>query len=677
MTASDNSVCPGLKESGVHTHYHVMSIWHVLREFNFKVPRYHSDFPSALVFSSGMWSTTLKTLPLASQETCAAIESYHHQFKLRLLNEKDLSVYQRVDWLVDKLGTKVHSYYWLDEYTGKDDFARYRKDEWKSGLTSWSLAKQIPDSDVVLESRCAKVTSQQNREKAHTVWNPGSEFALCECNWSRMGNLCEHVIKASQLYRSRGLAPSSISLFEYNRILINMLRCPPHDSLIRDHAVSLAVCAQRQLSMIFDPENRTCLSIPNEQPIVNRGVSANDISENIDKDVMDGSQCVTGNLCADGNDSGIPDTIQVDDTEVAGDTNRATDALVDITDGMGGAEATKAEADSVLCGNVSEETAAGEVMDIDPQSMSGSSPIEHFIANDISENKEKHSIKGSNCTSVSSNGKRICNEAGDHIANVAHCDDSHCDGDKAIELIRGNENGLYGDIIGPVTGSETLVDLHSTRASPCSSGTVEQQTIVAVAPNDSVVSDSVSAEKAISNNDVDPHTIRIPPTGLEPIEQQKIIDIAAADNGVCSCVAEESLAGDAMDVDPQPIRPYPSTSLSTENQIVINHITSEDAGGGEAAECTVTSDKADIGSVQQTVINLVENSDDVCGDVEKDIVIHNSASGDTQAVEISSAKAVFVLQQTVDEGLPTDDISQNGDLDSKNASQPMSQSISF
>ncbi|KAL6200792.1 hypothetical protein ACLB2K_030573 [Fragaria x ananassa] len=99
----------------------------------------------------GKWTTALQSLPLASQETCAAMEFYHNQLKLRLLNEKKTSVYNRVDWLVHKLGTQVHSYFWLDEYSEKDDFARYWKDEWVSGLTSWRTSLEIPDSNVVIE----------------------------------------------------------------------------------------------------------------------------------------------------------------------------------------------------------------------------------------------------------------------------------------------------------------------------------------------------------------------------------------------------------------------------------------------------------------------------------------------------------------------------------------------
>ncbi|CAA7389819.1 unnamed protein product [Spirodela intermedia] len=202
------------------------------------------------------WAAALKTLPVATTETCAAIECYHHQLKLRLLNEKDPSVYQRADWLVDKLGTKVHSYYWLDEFTGKASFARYWKDEWKSDLTPWQQALQIPDSNVTTDGPCVRVKCQIDQHIAYTVWNAGSEFALCDCSWSRIGNLCKHVIKAGTLLRGRGLAAPSTSLVKYNQILSSILNCPPHDSLIRDHAVALATHVKMQLNALYDPEGR-------------------------------------------------------------------------------------------------------------------------------------------------------------------------------------------------------------------------------------------------------------------------------------------------------------------------------------------------------------------------------------------------------------------------------------
>lgn len=204
---------------------------------------------------TGSWTSALKTLPLASQETCAAIEFYHNQLKTRLLNEKNISVYQRADWLVDKLGTKVHSYFWLDEYSEKDDFARYWKDEWVSGLTSWRKALKIPDSDVIMEDGRAKVIDQLDQDKTYVVWNPGSMFGTCDCSWAQLGNLCEHILKVIRICQKRRSILPSISLFQYHRALIDMLHCPPYDSLIRDHAVSLAVSVQNQLNALIDLES--------------------------------------------------------------------------------------------------------------------------------------------------------------------------------------------------------------------------------------------------------------------------------------------------------------------------------------------------------------------------------------------------------------------------------------
>ncbi|KAF7825997.1 uncharacterized protein G2W53_017161 [Senna tora] len=230
----------------------------------------------------GRWTSALKTLPLASQETCAAIEFYHNQLKTRLLNEKSISVCQRADWLVDKLGTKVHSYFWLDEYSGKDDFARYWKNEWVSGLTSWRKALQIPDSAVVMEDGCAKVIDQLDQDKAYVVLNPGSAFGICNCGWAQLGNLCEHILKVISICQKRKSILPSISLFQYHRGLIDMLRCPPYDSLIRDHAVSLAVSVQKQLNELLDLESGQNVVDPSEKQIMDNAnqQASSDGSEN-------------------------------------------------------------------------------------------------------------------------------------------------------------------------------------------------------------------------------------------------------------------------------------------------------------------------------------------------------------------------------------------------------------
>lgn len=224
-------------------------------------------FKSVWLPRLGVWFTVLKTLPLASQETSAAIEFYHIQLKARLMNEKECNVYQRADWLVDKLGSKVHSYFWLDEYSCKDDFARYWKDEWLSGLTKWRKSMKIPDADIAIDGKCAKVIDLEDRDSVHVVWNPGSEYALCDCNWSSTGNLCEHVVKTIKFCRDKKYVVPSVSMLQYTQALINMLHCPPYDSLVRDHAVSLAVCVQMQLNGQICPDNSGITSISVEEEV--------------------------------------------------------------------------------------------------------------------------------------------------------------------------------------------------------------------------------------------------------------------------------------------------------------------------------------------------------------------------------------------------------------------------
>ncbi|KAG7543048.1 Zinc finger SWIM-type [Arabidopsis thaliana x Arabidopsis arenosa] len=211
-------------------------------------PEFVEYFRSVWSPRIGAWTSALQSLPLASQETCAAMELYHYQLKCRLLNERDSEAYQRADWLVDKLGTKVHSYFWLDEYSGKDNFARYWKEEWVSGLTSFRKALSIPDSDVVISGMSAKITDECDGNEIHVVWNPGSQFGVCSCSWAEKGYLCKHMIKLTQLCLGNRADRQSASLLQYYQTLIDLLHCPPHDSLFRDYAISLAVSVEKQIN---------------------------------------------------------------------------------------------------------------------------------------------------------------------------------------------------------------------------------------------------------------------------------------------------------------------------------------------------------------------------------------------------------------------------------------------
>eukprot|EP01018_Ginkgo_biloba_P040165 Gb_09265 [translate_table: standard] len=204
-----------------------------------------------------MLVTAMRTLPLASQETCGAIETYHFRLKSKLLNESDTGAYQRADWLVHKLTTEVHSYYWFDKYSEENDLCGYMRDE-DIAPASWHRALYIADADVIINEKdlqFAKVVSQSDRMRTYVVWNPGSEFALCECSWSMLGNLCKHVIKVSTVCRNRQMARPSMALQTYHQALFSLLQCPPHGSIVLDHAITLAIRMQQDLKRLVEPSN--------------------------------------------------------------------------------------------------------------------------------------------------------------------------------------------------------------------------------------------------------------------------------------------------------------------------------------------------------------------------------------------------------------------------------------
>lgn len=191
-----------------------------------------------------MWLTTMKSLPLASQETCGAIEAYHIKLKLRIYDDSQLDLLQRVDWLVHKLTTELHSSYWLDLYADESGSFPAVKEEYVQS-TSWHRALQIPDDSVTFddaEHLFAKVVSQNDPEITHLVWNPGSEFSFCDCCWSMQGNLCKHIIKVNMMCQNQNSCMPSLSYQSFEKILQNISRMPIDDSLTLD--ISMAWAAQ-------------------------------------------------------------------------------------------------------------------------------------------------------------------------------------------------------------------------------------------------------------------------------------------------------------------------------------------------------------------------------------------------------------------------------------------------
>lgn len=183
-----------------------------------------------------MWLTSMRTLPLASQESSGAIEAYHVKLKSKLYDDSRLGALQRVDWLVHKLTTELCSSYWLDRLADDSDSFQNVKQEYIAS-TSWYRALQIPDDAVTLDGTdhlFAKVLSRKDSNLIRVVWNPGSEFAHCDCEWSMQGNLCKHVIKVNMICQNLRRYQPSMSFHSLRGILTNLRQIPLDDSLALD-----------------------------------------------------------------------------------------------------------------------------------------------------------------------------------------------------------------------------------------------------------------------------------------------------------------------------------------------------------------------------------------------------------------------------------------------------------
>lgn len=204
---------------------------------------------------------------MSSPEPNAAIESYHLRLKLKLFNEQHANSWSRVDWLIHSLTTEFHSLYWLDQYSTETGYFDSLMD--KAFLTNaWCQALHIPDVDVILDEQnlqLAKVISQTDRSLAYTILNPGSEFSLCDCPWSRVGNLCKHVIKVAILCKSRHVARPLLAAQVYRQTLLTLLQNPPDDPLVLDHAILRATRLQQEIKGLEELSNNGLLQpLPTE-----------------------------------------------------------------------------------------------------------------------------------------------------------------------------------------------------------------------------------------------------------------------------------------------------------------------------------------------------------------------------------------------------------------------------
>ncbi|CAI0422624.1 unnamed protein product [Linum tenue] len=227
-------------------------------------------FEASWVPKIEMWLSMMGTLPIASQEASGAIEAYHVKLKAKLFDDSHLGALQRVDWLVHKLTTELHSSYWLDRYADESDSFKNVKEEYVAS-TSWYRASQIPDSAVSFDGEdrlFAKVASQKDGNPARVVWNPGSEFAFCDCLWSLQGNLCKHVIKVNFMCESSPDSQPSMSFQSFKDVLVDICKMPMDDSVALDLSMAWTLQMVDQIKQLVELKSSNDIgSVVNTLPL--------------------------------------------------------------------------------------------------------------------------------------------------------------------------------------------------------------------------------------------------------------------------------------------------------------------------------------------------------------------------------------------------------------------------
>lgn len=150
-----------------------------------------------------MWITGARYIPHASQDTNAAIESWHGNLKARLRSGKQRLDGRRIDWLISELVGPVLTHYWYRDNLKSKGFKRnVRQEEFISNVV-WT-AREIPDVNVHLPTvpgHPAIVDSVQTAGRSYTIYAPATTWACCDCPWALKGNLCKHQIRVLQLMK--------------------------------------------------------------------------------------------------------------------------------------------------------------------------------------------------------------------------------------------------------------------------------------------------------------------------------------------------------------------------------------------------------------------------------------------------------------------------------------------
>ncbi|CAM6085123.1 unnamed protein product [Calypogeia fissa] len=146
--------------------------------------------------SIGDWIKAAQNHSHTNQDINCALETYHWHFKARL-REEGKSLQKRLDWFIHKLVKDVDSSFWYMDFSKRwglstlDDLSRQ---------STVLQAASIPDTHVTLPlghetTHAATVLSPEDSNIHYTVYNPDTEWALCNCEWARHGNMCKHQVK--------------------------------------------------------------------------------------------------------------------------------------------------------------------------------------------------------------------------------------------------------------------------------------------------------------------------------------------------------------------------------------------------------------------------------------------------------------------------------------------------
>jgi hypothetical protein len=150
-----------------------------------------------------MWLTRVRNIPHAGQDTTVAIESYHGNMKVVLRQSKGKLVGKRVDWLIHQLTGDVINRYDYMQFKKENGFVTNKRGR-SLMLSALTQAQKIPDSNVRLpasEGKPAFVWSSKRSYLEYAVYNPCTEWTMCECVHSQKGNICKHQLKVLRMTR--------------------------------------------------------------------------------------------------------------------------------------------------------------------------------------------------------------------------------------------------------------------------------------------------------------------------------------------------------------------------------------------------------------------------------------------------------------------------------------------